>query len=61
MDDLLAGRLIEIASTPDFFERPRDPLTAAFVCGDMMYSNPIGFVNVGRDFSRGCAPNPRLR
>jgi len=34
---LLAGRLVEAAPTDDFFTRPRDPRTAAFVRGDMVY------------------------
>ncbi len=34
---LLAGRLVELAATADFFERPRDPRTAAFVKGEMVY------------------------
>ncbi len=34
---LLGGSLIEIAPTPDFFDNPRDPRTAAFVQGEMAY------------------------
>jgi tungstate transport system ATP-binding protein len=34
---LLGGKLIELASTADFFERPRDSRTAAFVKGEMAY------------------------
>ncbi len=34
---LLGGNLIELAPTADFFERPRDPRTAAFVKGEMAY------------------------
>jgi tungstate transport system ATP-binding protein len=34
---LYEGRLIEVALTADFFERPSDPRTAAFVTGDMLY------------------------
>ena len=34
---LLEGRLIEMAQTKDFFAAPRDPRTAAFVRGDMVY------------------------
>ncbi len=34
---LLAGRLIEVAPTDDFFSRPQDPRTAAFARGDMIY------------------------
>lgn len=34
---LLCGSLIELAPTADFFERPRDPRTAAFVRGEMAY------------------------
>ncbi len=33
---LLGGKLIEVAPTADFFERPRDPRTAAFVKGEMI-------------------------
>ncbi|OGG52134.1 MAG: phosphate ABC transporter ATP-binding protein [Candidatus Handelsmanbacteria bacterium RIFCSPLOWO2_12_FULL_64_10] len=33
---LLGGKLIEVAPTADFFERPRDPRTAAFVKGKMI-------------------------
>ncbi len=34
---LLNGSLIELAPTREFFERPRDPRTAAFVSGEMAY------------------------
>ncbi|MHB1355580.1 MAG: ABC transporter ATP-binding protein [Anaerolineae bacterium] len=34
---LLEGRLVEMAQTQDFFTAPRDPRTAAFVRGDMVY------------------------
>jgi len=34
---LLEGRLVEMAQTQDFFAAPRDPRTAAFVRGDMVY------------------------
>ncbi len=34
---LLDGRLVEVADTPTFFERPADPRTAAFVRGEMVY------------------------
>ncbi len=34
---LLAGRLVEIAETKQFFEAPTDPRTAAFVRGEMVY------------------------
>ena len=34
---LLGGKLIELADTAEFFERPRDPRTAAFVRGEMAY------------------------
>jgi len=34
---LLGGKLIELAPTADFFERPRDSRTAAFVRGEMAY------------------------
>ncbi|MFN2198641.1 MAG: phosphate ABC transporter ATP-binding protein [Anaerolineales bacterium] len=34
---LLEGRLVEVADTESFFEDPRDPRTAAFVQGDMVY------------------------
>jgi tungstate transport system ATP-binding protein len=34
---LLDGRVVEIADTLSFFEAPRDPRTAAFVHGDMIY------------------------
>jgi tungstate transport system ATP-binding protein len=34
---MLDGRIVESAVTEDFFERPRDPRTAAFVRGEMVY------------------------
>ncbi|NLF71927.1 MAG: ATP-binding cassette domain-containing protein [Candidatus Anammoximicrobium sp.] len=34
---MLAGRLIEIGSAPQFFDSPADPRTAAFVRGEMVY------------------------
>lgn len=34
---LLEGQLVEIAKTDIFFNAPRDPRTAAFVQGDMVY------------------------
>ena len=34
---LLDGRLVETAPTQGFFESPRDPRTAAFVRGEMVY------------------------
>jgi len=34
---ILEGQLVEIAETGRFFEAPRDPRTAAFVRGDMVY------------------------
>ena len=34
---LLNGSLIELAAVSDFFDRPRDPRTAAFVRGEMAY------------------------
>jgi tungstate transport system ATP-binding protein len=34
---LLGGQLVEIAETATFFESPRDPRTAAFVRGEMVY------------------------
>lgn len=34
---ILDGRIIEIASTNDFFESPRDDRTRAFVNGEMIY------------------------
>ncbi len=33
---LLDGRLVELAATADFFDRPADPLTAAFVRGEFV-------------------------
>ncbi len=33
---LLNGKLIEVAPAADFFERPKDPRTAAFVRGEMI-------------------------
>lgn len=34
---MLSGRLVEVASTPTFFDAPVDSRTAAFVRGDMVY------------------------
>ena len=34
---MLSGRLIEIGPTPQFFDSPADPRTAAFVHGEMVY------------------------
>jgi tungstate transport system ATP-binding protein len=34
---LLEGRVVEAAATADFFARPQDPRTAAFVRGEMVY------------------------
>jgi len=34
---LVDGHLVEVAPTRDFFERPRDAKTRAFVCGEMVY------------------------
>ena len=34
---LLDGRIVEVADTQDFFERPADPRTAAFARGEMVY------------------------
>ena len=34
---LLEGRIIEVADVTTFFESPRDPRTAAFVRGEMVY------------------------
>ena len=34
---LLEGRLVEIADVETFFSSPRDPRTAAFVRGEMVY------------------------
>ena len=34
---LLNGQVIEVTSTHDFYERPTDPRTAAFVHGKMVY------------------------
>lgn len=34
---LLDGRIVEIADVEQFFEAPRDPRTAAFVRGEMVY------------------------
>lgn len=34
---LLNGQLVELADTPSFFDAPRDPRTAAFVRGEMVY------------------------
>jgi tungstate transport system ATP-binding protein len=34
---LLEGQIVEIAEVEEFFQSPRDPRTAAFVRGDMVY------------------------
>jgi tungstate transport system ATP-binding protein len=34
---LLEGKVVEVARVRDFFEAPRDPRTAAFVRGEMVY------------------------
>ncbi|HEX2980555.1 MAG TPA: phosphate ABC transporter ATP-binding protein [Anaerolineaceae bacterium] len=34
---MLAGKIIEIAPTADFFDHPKDPRTHAFVAGEMIY------------------------
>ena len=34
---LLEGQLVEVAAVTNFFERPTDPRTAAFVRGEMVY------------------------
>jgi tungstate transport system ATP-binding protein len=34
---LLEGRIVEVADVDQFFERPQDPRTAAFVRGEMVY------------------------
>lgn len=34
---ILNGQLVEMAPTDDFFERPRDERTDAFVQGKMVY------------------------
>jgi tungstate transport system ATP-binding protein len=34
---LLEGRLVEAAPAREFFESPREPRTAAFVRGEMVY------------------------
>jgi tungstate transport system ATP-binding protein len=34
---LLDGKLIEVSDVDTFFNRPQDPRTAAFICGDMVY------------------------
>ena len=34
---ILGGRLIEVGDTASFFDAPRDPRTAAFVRGEMVY------------------------
>jgi tungstate transport system ATP-binding protein len=34
---MLDGQIVEVAGVEDFFESPRDPRTAAFVRGDMVY------------------------
>jgi len=37
---LAAGRLVEVAATETFFERPRHPLTAAYLRGDLLTEGP---------------------
>jgi tungstate transport system ATP-binding protein len=37
---LVGGRLVEIGESQDFFERPRDPLTAAYLRGDLLTEEP---------------------
>jgi tungstate transport system ATP-binding protein len=34
---LLEGKVVEVAPVEPFFESPRDPRTAAFVRGEMVY------------------------
>jgi tungstate transport system ATP-binding protein len=34
---ILDGKIVEVADTESFFERPRDPRTSAFVRGEMVY------------------------
>lgn len=34
---MLDGRIVEVGETAQFFEAPRDPRTAAFVAGEMVY------------------------
>lgn len=34
---MLDGRLVEVAETARFFEHPRDPYTAAFVAGELLF------------------------
>ena len=34
---ILDGKIVELSDTESFFERPRDPRTAAFVRGEMVY------------------------
>ena len=34
---LLDGRLVEVANSQEFFSAPKDPRTAAFVRGEMVY------------------------
>ncbi len=34
---ILDGRMVEVSKTDDFFNSPKDPKTAAFVRGDMVY------------------------
>ena len=34
---LLEGKVVEVAPVQEFFEAPRDPRTAAFVRGEMVY------------------------
>jgi tungstate transport system ATP-binding protein len=37
---LVRGRLVELGETEDFFERPRHPLTAAYLRGDLLTEEP---------------------
>ena len=37
---LVAGRLVEEAETQAFFDRPRHPLTAAYLRGDLLTEDP---------------------
>jgi tungstate transport system ATP-binding protein len=34
---LLEGQVVEVSDVETFFESPRDPRTAAFVRGEMVY------------------------
>jgi ABC-type phosphate transport system ATPase subunit len=34
---MLGGRIVEVNDTRAFFDAPRDPRTAAFVRGEMVY------------------------